>query len=312
MSKTPDWFTDPATGRGASAPWCRKEARRRKMPHYRSDTPCTTCNHEPCYRYVRSDSCVWCMSLDLTSFAKGEPLRVMTVYPEDKLITLAPRWSRHADIPDEEWEKSTRELLEAGYTQEGVDEVHLQRGWHEIYIPPTVTGHPCVWGPHIRHLDADGNCSSCEREAPTARQQFESGLGEGLTRDEAIAKNLQLYPGRPCPNGHSAWRFVTSDRCWECFDTAGGVKQLQYGAAEQFEADKRITLEEAQKADAKLFFGNPCGKGHSGWRRVKGRACYECSIGVSPRPPKDWTPEMAKAMGYDSYWGGEDKSWVPL
>lgn len=273
-------FPHPITGDPASQPWCRDKARRMRRPQYRSETPCPTCNYEPCYRYVRSDACVRCMSLDLTSVTKGEPLRVMQVFPEDKLHQIAPSWHLDAGITDEALQQSTREMLDEGYTPEAIKEMHIMRGWY-IFQPGTVLpGTPCPWGPHIRHLDADDVCSSCEKESPSAKTQFEEAIGADLTRDEAAKRGLTLYVGEQCINGHEGWRFVSNDRCWECFNKPGGTKAGTYTAAQQRQDNRPVDFETAHASGLPLFMGNPCSAGHPGWRRVKGRACYDCSVGA--------------------------------
>lgn len=246
------------------------------------------------------------MNLDLTSVVKGEPLRVMQSFPNDKLLTREPYWQLHADISDEVLQESARDLLDDGYTQDGVDEVHRQRGWYVYVVPPVVTGVPCAWGPHIRHLDMDGNCTSCALEAPTARQQFTGAIGAELTRADAEQRRYVLYKGRNCPHGHDGWRFVATDRCWECFDAPEGVKKGQYTAAQQFADGVPVDFSEAHASGFYLYLGRPCKDGHAGWRRVKGRACYECAIGRDAvPPPKDMSQEMAKAFGYAVFWAGE-------
>src|SRR5690606_35059535 len=114
--------------------------------------------------------------------------------------------------------------------------------------------------------------------------QFEGGVGADLTREEAAKAGLTLYVADECINGHEGWRFVSNDRCWECFNKPGGTKAGTYTAAQQRQDDRPVDFETAHASDLPLFFGSPCAAGHSGWRRVKGRACYDCSVGVPPQP----------------------------
>ena len=95
-----------------------------------------------------------------------------------------------------------------------------------------------------------------------------------------------------------------------CYDCSVGVPPQPRAvptAAEQFEADVPVGLAEASESGLMLFKGNPCKFGHSGWRRVKGRACYECGIGIAPpgAAPRDMPREMAAVFGFKVYWAPE-------
>lgn len=285
MPRNPEWYPHPETGSPSSAPWCREDARRRKMPQYRSQTPCSTCDKPEPYRYVRSDVCVWCMGLDLTSVVKGEPLRVMQQFPEDEQYHKPGHWALAPGVTQATVDALQQELVEAGYDELSIGQAHQHRG-HFVWVDPiTTTGTPCAWGPHIRHLDIDGNCTSCAQEAPTARQQFTARIGSDLTAAECAARGLVLYRGRACVNGHEGWRLIKGDRCWECFD--GGSKPVAVTAAAQFAEAHPVTYGAAKAEGLPLFLGNACRRGHTGWRRVKGRACYECGLGVAPALPAD-------------------------
>lgn len=282
----PPWYFHPVTNKESSTPWTREDALRRSLPLYRSEVPCPDCGKKQPDRFVRSDVCQWCTMLDATRFVRGQPLVALRLHPEDKVFEREGKW---IDAPGvdmslyEDGDGSNAELAQYGIDRTLSEEDKRARGLR-IYVPGAkVAGRPCQWAPHFEHLNSEGECEICKRETPTARQQIEARLGEGMSRADCEKMGYVAYLGKPCANSHEGWRYVNGNRCYHCFEIAKDPHRdytpSRPTPAQQFADNNRLTYDEAVEADLPLFFGNPCKKAnHSGWRRVKGKACYECSL----------------------------------
>lgn len=288
----PAYYAHPVRGwlSPSSTPWTREESLRRRLPLYRSEVPCPNCGKKEPDRFVRSDTCQWCTMLDAGRFVRGEPLVALQLHPEDKLRERPGKW---IDAPGidlslyEDGDGSNGELAQYGIDRSLTEQEKRDRGLRIFVEGGREAGRPCQWAPHFEHLNGDGECEICKREAPTARQQIEARLGEGMSRDDCEKMGYLAYLGKPCQNGHEGWRYINGNRCFHCFEIAKDSRReytpSRLPAAEQFAANVPVSYAEALDRGLLLYFGNPCKKAkHSGWRRVKGKACYECSLPTAP------------------------------
>lgn len=81
-------------------------------------------------------------------------------------------------------------------------------------------------------------------------------ISSGMKRKEALALGLARYtPDRPCRRGHVSERF-RSGNCVECH---------------------RLRRAKMQRSPIDRYLGQPCGRGHVGWRYSVSGQCIECN-----------------------------------
>jgi hypothetical protein len=105
-----------------------------------------------------------------------------------------------------------------------------------------------------------------------------------LTRKDAVTFGFTVYrTGEPCKRGHTGWWRVGGSRCIECEEALLETKRenLKKLTPEEYTMlhfpDVTITPEEAKLRDFSVYRdGNPCKKGHKGWRKISDGECLEC------------------------------------
>lgn len=121
-------------------------------------------------------------------------------------------------------------------------------------------------------------------------------------RQAAMDAGLMFYSiGLPCVNGHSAERYVSTDRCRTCEAISAAAKfgmtleECEKGKAERKRISEerssrmaevaarrkeRRTAKSARKialeSGSLMYVGRPCSKGHSGTKYTASGSCVEC------------------------------------
>lgn len=145
---------------------------------------------------------------------------------------------------------------------EGVD-------WY--YASPN---HPlvCEKGPHLRrtHIHT-GRCLACVDDAARLRAML-----RGPRAIARAAGDTQYLPTDPCPTcGQIAPRSVSTNVCSACKPPDRRRSESQIFAEQN--PDLILTKEGARAIGFTLYrTGEPCRKGHTGWRYVSTGNCLEC------------------------------------
>jgi hypothetical protein len=141
----------------------------------------------------------------------------------------------------------------------------------------TNRGYDYYWRPHFNKYcghngkkTISGKCYYCETEKINK---------EISPRQKAIAAGEEWYMpaiNDPCKNGHIALRRITNGECKECskrVEREIPVYELYPDMIIDFEAARSLGF-------VAYRTGNPCGKGHTGWRYITTRNCIQCKKGL--------------------------------
>lgn len=244
-------FVDPVTGQNSSLPWSREDALANGYTRWMDRDGCQRCADEGRgsgmkARYLKDDNCSYCLNIDGNYFW--------------------PQWSQGDPGRPEPWSTTPERsrLL-------GLD-------WY--YGSPS---HPivCPHGPHLRKTSmVTGRCVECEKD----KAYFKSLLKGPRPRAEARAKGENYYvPLEACPVCSTlAKRHVVTNACSGC-SKAGSIDDARRSPsqifAEQF-PDFIIDRASARGLGFTLFrTGEPCRRGHTGWRYVSTGNCVDCLRG---------------------------------
>lgn len=165
------------------------------------------------------------------------------------------------------------------------------------------TKKPCARGDHARIAawpDKSKGCLQCLIDDIS------------VVRNRSLANVLgQTYyrAAQPCPKGHDAVRYVSTNQCVECTrEYASGNLTTRIPAAPL----SVITRDQARaEGRSKFYTGIPCVRGHSVERYVSTGICIECLVEsrkgvVTPKvapiaSPSGITRAQARAAGFLRY-----------
>lgn len=243
-------FHDSVSGNNSMLPWGREAALENGYTRYMDRDGCPRCAKEknysgPVSRYLRDDSCTFCAAIDF-----GETVWL---------------WRLGAPGRPEPWVTSLEDAK-----QQGVD-------WY--YLNP-VHSELCPNGPHLRKTSTiNGRCLLCEDDAAYFRS-----LRKG-PRAIARAAGAKYYmPKEPCAVcGKLAERHVVTNGCSGCHLEPSKIKAAVDGRQSPSQVFARenpefvISRDVARGMGFTLFrTGEPCRRGHKGWRYVSTGNCIDC------------------------------------
>jgi hypothetical protein len=112
----------------------------------------------------------------------------------------------------------------------------------------------------------DGKCYICQNKKRTPSP-----------RQAALAAGEKWYmptAGDLCNAGHHALRRVTDGVCKTCLEAK---HTPQEDRIDKTNPDMVISYDDAKTFGLKIYrTGQPCRKGHTGWRYVSTRGCLDC------------------------------------
>lgn len=245
-------FVDPVTLDNSTLPWSRVDALKNGYTRWMDRAGCDRCRAEgrgegKKARYLKDDSCSFCLSTDAH--------------------IIWPLWLQGDPSRPEVWSTSPAESMALG-----ID-------WY--YGSPT---HSiiCPNGPHLRKTSmSTGRCVECEKDAAYFRS-----LTKGPRAVARAAGERYYTPTKACQTcGTVAPRHVVTNGCTDCH--SGGKTA---GAADARRTPSQIFAEEnpdfliprdaARSLGFTLFrTGEPCRRGHAGWRYVSTGNCLTCIRG---------------------------------
>jgi hypothetical protein len=240
-------YVGPKTGQQFTLPTDRNEAVRLGKRRYMDEDGCTTCkdrdpppnNSAPKCRYVVKSACFGCTHLLLGA--------AYTLWQDSEIPLQCMGVSRPDPFP----------TTAAQALHQGVD-------W---YYPGV-----CMNGPHLLRLSlTTGRCTACADEAAALRDERRS--------PRAIARaagQLHYMPNEPCTNCWTlALHSVASNACTNCSSKPMG--ETPETEIRRSNPGLILSLADAEVLGLRIYrTGKPCGKGHTGFRYVKGGACIEC------------------------------------
>lgn len=246
-------FIDPVTSDNSTLPWSRDDALKNGYTRWMDRDGCHRCEAEgrgdgKKARYLKDDSCSFCMSIDANA--------------------LWPLWLQGEPSRPEPWTTGPADSLALG-----VD-------WY--YGSPS---HPilCPNGPHLRKTSiSTGRCVECEKDAAYFRS-----LTKGPRAIARAAGERYYTPSDACQAcGKAAPRHVVTNGCTGCHGASKATPAVdarrtpsQIFAEEN--PDFIMPREAAQALGFTLFrTGDPCRRGHAGWRYVSTGNCLECLRGA--------------------------------
>lgn len=237
-------FTDLITGDHSSFPWSRDDALKTGYTKWTDRNGCERCgNNGPKVRYLKDNSCVGCLMKSVGDawlpWCQGDPGR-----PNP--------WSTSPDRS----------------AALGID-------WYYETL--------CTNGPHLRRTSIrTGRCFECESDA----RHFKS-LRKGPRATARAAGERYYTPVDACPScGKVAPRNVVTNGCTGCSKRSAPPAPIRQGGdgrrtpSRQFAAENPnfvIGRDAARTMGFTLYrTGEPCRRGHTGWRYVSTGNCLDC------------------------------------
>lgn len=242
-------FIDPVTSDNSTLPWSREDALKNGYTRWMDRDGCPRCKAEgrgdgKKARYLKDDSCCFCMGVDA--------------------YALWPLWLQGEPSRPELWATTPDAALALG-----IDWYYGSPSHHVL----------CTNGPHFRKTSiATGRCVECEKDAAHFRS-----LTKGPRAIARAAGDRYYTPTEACPScGTLADRHVVTNGCSGCRSATKAVDARRTPSqmfAEE-NPDFILTREGAKALGFTLFrTGEPCRRGHAGWRYVSTGNCLECLRG---------------------------------
>jgi hypothetical protein len=241
-------FVDPVTGDNSSLPWSPDDALTNGYTRWMDRDGCPRCKSEgrgdgKKARYLKDNGCTFCLTIDAH--------------------TLWPQWLQGDPGRPEPWSTHPDTSVKKGLTW------YYGSPSHDVL---------CTHGPHLRKTSiATGRCLDCEEGA-----KYFKALTRGPRAAARAAGERTYVPVEICPScGLIAPRNVMTDACSGCKTRRDddGRRTPSQIFAEQF-PDFIIDRESARGLGFTLFrTGEPCRRGHTGWRYVSTGNCLKCLRG---------------------------------
>lgn len=254
-------FKCPETGRPDSAPWTPEQAVKHGRAAYKDHDGCANCDTRgPKMRYVTTNECVGCFTRSAhdawDTWVQGNPSRPNPFC------------------------RTPEEAIQAGQT-----------GYYNCTIHPLV----CTGGPHFRVTSVENSdvCMVCQMERDLA-----AAVARGPRANARRDGHREYMPTEPCPDcGAQAVRDVVTNRCNGCPPKQRGrppgpARAVVPEAAPDGRRSPTTIMIEAAPADMVLTrddaraygftqyrTGEPCRRGHTGWRYVSVGNCVQCLRG---------------------------------
>lgn len=285
-------FTDPITGAHSTLPWNPEDALAHRYSRWMDRNGCDRCKTEgrgdtTKARYVKDGSCSFCMTTDAhvlwSQWVQGDPSRpeIWSTSPAASAL-LGIDWyygSPSHDIMCTQGPHLRKTSISTGRCVECDADNKLfaaqkrgpravARAAGERYYTPT-TQCPSCGNTALRNVITDA-CSGCSRN--------------NGPRAVARAAGERYYtPADPCGScGTPSPRHVVTNCCSGCHNTTsindGRRTPSQIFAAEN--PDFILPRDSASSLGYTLYrTGEPCRRGHTGWRYVSTGNCVDCLRG---------------------------------
>jgi len=273
-------------GSSSAIPFSREEAKRSKSKIYTGDEPCEDCGKRE--RYTRSNTCVKC-SIDNANdlycylaqamkfeYHPTDPQGTPPIAVHDPVILFGEQRKYFKDrIVTWEHENTVHKLADLVSTPDYRRFARSAKEAIELGVERYVVPIPCEISGHYGILTLEGRCHFCEEERsrPSPRQ-------------EALMAGKTWYiPAEPCPRcGERAERRVADGRCRGCVPGNGGTvrdgRRSETSVMMAAAPDMVLSREDARKLGLKVFrTGEPCRRGHTGFRWVSTGHCIDCLKG---------------------------------
>lgn len=247
-------FINPTNGDNSTLPWSRDAALKNGYTRWMDSAGCDRCRSEgrgegKKARYLKDDSCTFCMATDAHA--------------------VWPQWVQGDPSRPEVWSTSPEQSLTLG-----ID-------WYYGSPSHSVI---CPHGPHLRKTSVStGRCVECEKDAAHFKALLKG------PRALARAAGARYYtPNEACPVcGKPAPRHVVTNGCTGCQkgkgDATAGAQDARRTPSQIFaeENPEFVMPREAARSLGFTLFrtGEPCRRGHTGWRYVSTGNCLACLRG---------------------------------